>query len=212
MKRRAMPWSWAGLAMLGIALLIWCPWRSDSDLSGASHGHRGRPELAGRQSGDAGPNGGRIQRKGDAEARIRSIFQIGPGEVVLIRVPSGKLEEFRPPEREETMPLILLDRDRAMNGLADIMREGEALDARVGNADREIAWSGEGMEVKGEVHFLDASGEYRIRASIGKAREDGHSLEFIGRIKPGSVALIRPPGWDTDGVLLMFGENDTGGE
>ncbi len=208
MKRGAMPWSWAGLAMLGIALLIWWPWNSDGGLSGVSHEHREKPEPAGRQNGDAGPSAGWNHRKEDVEARIRSIFQAGPGEVAWIRVPPGKLEELLPPDWEETMPLILLDRDRAMSGLAGILRRGEALDARIDAANREIAWDGEGMTMKGEIRSMGASGEYRIRAIIGKSWEDGHSLEFVSRVKPGSVALIRPPEWDTDGVLLVFGEHD----
>ncbi|GAA5123222.1 hypothetical protein GCM10023212_21190 [Luteolibacter yonseiensis] len=150
----------------------------------------------------------RATRDVNAESRVRSLLQIAPGEVGNIRIPSSGIGLLLSEEGEkkwETSPLIPLSREQAIHGLEEILRKGNSLGSRVDTADGKIIWNADGIVVNGEV-TEEGDASRTLEVAIDGPATKGLFHEGVIKVQGYSFFLVRAPGADAGGVLLVFGE------
>lgn len=150
----------------------------------------------------------RATRGTNAESRVRSLLQIAPGEVGNIRIPSSGISLIVTEELEKKygdILLIPLTQEQAIHGLEEILRKGDSLGSRVDIANGKISWKGEGIIVDGEVKEEGPARRLHLTTDVTSPKTMYH--EVIMKIEDHTFFMVRSPGANADGVLLVFGES-----
>jgi hypothetical protein len=156
-----------------------------------------------------GGSGRRTTRDVNADSRVRSLLQIMPGEVGNIRIPQSGFSSLITEDLErrfDEVPLIPLTREQAIHGLEEILRNGDTLGSKVDVANGKIVWKGDGITVNGDVTEMEPN-KRRLHLEINVTAPKVMLNEVIMTIEDHSFFLVRAPGADAGGVLLVFGES-----
>jgi hypothetical protein len=187
-------------------------WRNGGIVGGKSD--LASKETISRSQDDATPdkqNGGsgrRATREVNAESRVRSLLQIAPGEVGNIRIPMSGFSSLITEDLEKkfgSLPLIPLTREEVIHGLEEILRNGDPLGSKVDPANGKITWKGDGIIVNGDV-TENGPDKRTLHLEIDVTEPKVMFHEVIMTIEDRSFYLVRAPGANAGGVLLVFGE------
>ena len=146
-----------------------------------------------------------MDRADQSAAKVRSMLQIGPSEVGLIRIPSRFISSaFRPNDQEENEDsLSFIPRSVVAERLEQILRDGQPTQSRVEQVADKIDWSGNGIHVAGEITCIPDGAGVRMRMRIVDTLNGRLSIEVIGRGPPDCIGFVRLPGSTGDGLLVV---------
>jgi hypothetical protein len=156
-------------------------------------------------------SGRRVAREVNAEARVRSLLQIAPGEAGSIHIPASGIASLLSDEKKKTseqIPVVPITREQAVRGLEEILRHGDSLGSKVGICEGKITWKGEGIAINGE---MTESGDdlrnlhFTIEGSAANGFPQKSNVSMS--IKGYSFFLALAPDPGAGGVLLIFGED-----
>lgn len=199
------------IVLMAICCMLWRNGGTVSGKSGVASGG-----LISSAEGDSLPHKQdigstrRLTREVNVESRVRSLLQIASGEVGNIRIPSSGFGLLLSEEQEkklEDIPLIPISREQAVQGLEEILRNGDSLGSRIDISNGKITWEGDGIAINGEVNEL--KDDFRnLHIVIESTAGNGlfRKAEVATGIQGYSFFLVRAPDPGAGGVLLVFGE------
>lgn len=162
-----------------------------------------------------GPRG--VSREGGAaDAKLRSLLEVRPGEVAMIRLSEVQLERLLDGD-ELVAPGAFPDEPSSGPAVIGIFERTRILRRLEGSADGiegEMDVSGEAFEWRGHAMKLSGTmelGEMNAVLELNLAEGD-NALEFKGRMVPGSVLLLRSGEAGSEGILIVVGGSSSGAE
>lgn len=140
----------------------------------------------------------------DYAARAKSMLELRPGELGVLPLPAGFLDEMQMPGDPVVPPSVpllkgVMGKASAQKMLERALRQGSPIQAKVGMGSDGVGWKGGKLDLSARLNQLeDPIPELSVEASA-----DGEASTMSLQVSPGACAVVRYPSGES--VLLVIG-------